>query len=233
MAHLEGFPGRRLTYGEARGADVRAQAVVDRGFDGVVAEVTTPAGALQLSVPLPGRVHLSNTLAAVAVAIELGVPLPGIETTVAALLPVTRRGASVRLANGTRVVDDSYNASPMAVVAALAALAVTPASGRRLAVLGEMLELGGQSRALHARCGAAAVTAGVEALVVVGGPDADGLVDGALSAGMPAVQIHRFADSTAAAPFVAELVEPGDLVLVKGSRATRTDIVADALVEVA
>jgi UDP-N-acetylmuramoyl-tripeptide--D-alanyl-D-alanine ligase len=100
-------------------------------------------------------------------------------------------------------------------------------------VLGEMLELGGQSRALHARCGAAAVTAGVEALVVVGGPDADGLVDGALSAGMPAVQIHRFADSTAAAPFVAELVEPGDLVLVKGSRATRTDIVADALVEVA
>jgi UDP-N-acetylmuramoyl-tripeptide--D-alanyl-D-alanine ligase len=233
MAHVKTFSGRRLTYGESRGADVRAEAVIDRGFDGTVAEVATPAGRLELSVPLPGRAHLSNTLAAVAVAVELGVPIPGIEATVAALLPVTRRGASMRLASGTRVVDDSYNASPMAVAAALAALGATPTGGHRLAVLGEMLELGDASRALHERCGAAAVAAGVNTLVVIGGPDADGLAEGALAAGMPAVQIHRFGDSRAAAPFVLELVEPGDLVLVKGSRGTRTDIVADALMEVA
>jgi UDP-N-acetylmuramoyl-tripeptide--D-alanyl-D-alanine ligase len=139
----------------------------------------------------------------------------------------------MRLASGTRVVDDSYNASPMAVAAALAALGATPTGGHRLAVLGEMLELGDASRALHERCGAAAVAAGVNTLVVIGGPDADGLAEGALAAGMPAVQIHRFGDSRAAAPFVLELVEPGDLVLVKGSRGTRTDIVADALMEVA
>ena len=232
MAHVHSFAGRRLTYGEALAADVRAEAVVDRGFDGTVAEVSTPAGPLQLSVPLPGRVHLSNTLAAVAVAIEMGVPLPGIETTVAALLPVTRRGASMRLANGTRVIDDSYNASPMAVTAALAALAATPTGGRRLAVLGEMLELGDAARALHRQVGTAAAAAGVETLVVIGGPDADGLAEGALSAGMAAAEIHRFADSRAAASFVSTIVRPGDLVLVKGSRGVRTDIVADTLMEV-
>ena len=138
-----------------------------------------------------------------------------------------------RLSNGVRLVDDSYNASPAAMRAMLAALAATPATGRRVAVLGEMLELGGSSRALHETCGRAAAEAGVDELIVIGGSSADGLVDGAVAAGLVRARVHRFADSASALADVPRLVRGGDLVLVKGSRGTRTDLVADRLKEVA
>jgi UDP-N-acetylmuramoyl-tripeptide--D-alanyl-D-alanine ligase len=115
----------------------------------------------------------------------------------------------------------------------LSVLAATPVEGRRIAVLGEMFELGDASRTWHAVCGRAAARAGVEVLVVIGGPAADGLVDGARAAGLAAAQVLRYADSAAAADPVAALVGPGDLVLVKGSRGARTDIVADRLKAVA
>jgi UDP-N-acetylmuramoyl-tripeptide--D-alanyl-D-alanine ligase len=130
-------------------------------------------------------------------------------------------------------VDDSYNASPAALRAMLSALSATAVSGRRIAVLGEMLELGDLAADLHAACGQAAARAGVEDLIVIGGPAADGLAAGAIAGGIPSSRVHRFVNSHAAALFVADLVRPGDLVLVKGSRGTRTDIVADRLQEVA
>jgi UDP-N-acetylmuramoyl-tripeptide--D-alanyl-D-alanine ligase len=233
MSHVRGFAGRVVTYGEAPGADVRASNVIDRGFDGTRADVDSTAGRLSLAVPLPGRPHLSNVLAAVAVAVLHDVPRDAIESRVARLGPVHRRGAGTMLPSGVRLIDDSYNASPAAVQAMLAALASTPASGRRIAVLGEMLELGDSSRSLHAECGRTAATAGVDELIVIGGPDADGMAEGALAAGLDASHIHRFDDSASAAPAVAGLVKAGDLVLVKGSRGTRTDLVADRLREVA
>ena len=133
MSHVRGFGGRVLTFGESPSADVRATAIVDAGFDGTAADVTTPRGRLHLRVPLPGRSSLFNVLAAITVAGELDVPLASIEAAVHQLGPVARRGASTALANGARLVDDSYNASPIAVEAALQALMQTPASGRRVA----------------------------------------------------------------------------------------------------
>jgi UDP-N-acetylmuramoyl-tripeptide--D-alanyl-D-alanine ligase len=133
------------------------------------------------------------------------------------------------LANGARLIDDSYNASPAATRAMLLALKATPAPGRRIAVLGEMLELGESAYALHDTCGRAAAAAGVDELVAVGGAAADGLVQGAVAGGLPSAHIHRFPSSEQAAPAVAALVRSGDLVLVKGSRGTRLDVVADRL----
>ncbi|HUL73362.1 MAG TPA: UDP-N-acetylmuramoyl-tripeptide--D-alanyl-D-alanine ligase [Vicinamibacterales bacterium] len=231
MARVGQFAGRRVTFGESAGADVRATGVVDRGFDGTAADVSTPAGRLHLTVPLPGRRQLSNVLAAVGVALEFDVPVSEIERRVRTLQPVARRGAITRLPSGARLVDDSYNASPAAMQAMLDALAVTETSGRRVAVLGEMLELGGAAPALHEACGRHAARAGVDEIVVVGGPAADGLAIGAAREGLAASQIHRFADSAAAADAVARLVRPGDLVLVKGSRGTRTDLIVDRLKE--
>lgn len=233
MAHVRATSLRRVTFGESASADVRATAVVDHGYDGTSADVSTPAGSLHLRVPLPGRAHLSNVLAAVAVAVLMDVDLQAIEARVAALAPVARRGASARLANGARLIDDSYNASPAAVIAALASLAVTPAAGRRIAVLGDMLELGAASADLHRRCGRVAAGSRVDILVAIGGVDADAMAAGARDGGMAGDRILRFDDSTGAAPAVARLVGPGDVVLVKGSRGTRTDIVADHLREVA
>jgi UDP-N-acetylmuramoyl-tripeptide--D-alanyl-D-alanine ligase len=231
MSHVSRFGGRRLTFGEREGADVRATRVVDRGFDGTTADVETPAGRARLSVPLAGRAQLSNVLAATAVAVEFDVPLAAIEARASGLRPVSRRGAIETLASGARIVDDSYNASPAATQAMLKALQATETSGRRIAMLGEMLELGGASRALHVACGRAAAAAGVDELLVVGGPDADGLVEGAVAGGLDRARIRRFADSPAAAAGVASSIRGGDLVLIKGSRGTRMDVIADRLKE--
>jgi UDP-N-acetylmuramoyl-tripeptide--D-alanyl-D-alanine ligase len=113
----------------------------------------------------------------------------------------------------------------------IAALARTSAPGRRVAVLGEMLELGDLALPLHERCGRAVASTGIDQLVAVGGSAADGLVAGALAGGLPAARVHRFADSAAAADALPDLLEAGDLVLVKGSRGTRTDRIVDRLVE--
>jgi UDP-N-acetylmuramoyl-tripeptide--D-alanyl-D-alanine ligase len=222
-----------LTFGQAADADVRATGIVDRGFDGVTANVTSPLGDLALAVKLPGLGNLSNVLAAVTVALAHDVQPRDVEREVAALAPVARRGASGLLRSGVRLVDDSYNASPAAVIVALQALAATPVTGRRIAVLGEMRELGDDALLWHERCGRAAAEADVDVLVAVGGPAADGLVSGARSAGLSAEYLHRFATSGEAAAAVAGLVVAGDVVLVKGSRGTRTDIVADHLKAVA
>jgi UDP-N-acetylmuramoyl-tripeptide--D-alanyl-D-alanine ligase len=233
MRHVHGFPGRTVTFGTSGAAHIHAMDVVDRGFDGTTATVETRSGPLSLTVPLAGQAQLMNVLAAIGVAIEFDVAPRAIESIVAALTPVARRGLITRLSNGARLVDDSYNASPAALRAMLGALRATAVSGRRIAVLGEMLELGDLAADLHAACGQAAVRAGVEELVVIGGPAADGLVAGAIAGGLHRSHVHRFANSQTAALFVADLVAPGDLVLVKGSRGTRTDIVADRLQEVA
>jgi UDP-N-acetylmuramoyl-tripeptide--D-alanyl-D-alanine ligase len=228
-AHARDWPGTRVWFGEREDADVRASDVGDHGFEGTDADVRTPAGHVRVRLRLPGRGQLLNALAAIAVALHFDVPLAGLPARLAAARPVGRRGALVTLANGARLVDDSYNASPSATRMMLAALAATPASGRRIAVLGEMLELGDAARTLHAECGLAAARAGVDTLVVVGGDAADGLVDGAVAGGLARDRILRFADSQSAADPVAGLIAPGDLVLVKASRSTRADRVADRL----
>ena len=233
MRHVVPAAAKTLTFGIEQRADVWARRVEDSGFDGTKAEVTTPWGELSLTLALAGRPNLLNVLAAATVALESGVEISDVARVTSSLAAVPRRGALTTLANGARLVDDSYNASPAAVNVMLSTLAVTQVTGRRIAVLGEMRELGSEARTWHADCGRAAALAGVDMLVAIGGPAADGLVEGAREAGLDPQRIMRFADSASAAEPVAGLVRPGDLVLVKGSRGTRTDIVADRLKAVA
>jgi UDP-N-acetylmuramoyl-tripeptide--D-alanyl-D-alanine ligase len=233
MRHVTGFRGRRLTFGIDTKADVQATRVDDHGFDGTIADVTTPWGPLELRLVVPGRANLLNVLAAATVALEAGVPVADVARVAATLQPVARRGSSLTLTNGVRVIDDSYNASPAAVRVTVQALAKTAASGRRIAVLGEMRELGDDAVRWHGDCGRAVADARLDLLVAVGGPAADGLIEGARAAGMSAAQMHRFATSHEAAPAVAAMVRAGDVVLVKGSRGTRTDVIADQLKAVA
>ena len=222
--------GRVVTFGTSPAATIRAVAIQDRGFAGTTVDVTSPAGPLRLTLSLPGRAQVMNVLAAIAVAQAYGIETRAIEETLAAAHPVARRGSSRSTPNGVTVVDDTYNASPAAMDLMLRTLAATPAAGRRVAMLGEMKELGEAARDLHERCGHTAAESGVDLLVAVGGPAADGLAAGAISGGMPGSRIWRFEDSRAAAARASGLIQRGDVVLVKGSRSTRMDIVADALV---
>jgi UDP-N-acetylmuramoyl-tripeptide--D-alanyl-D-alanine ligase len=136
-----------------------------------------------------------------------------------------------KLRDGIVLVDDSYNSSPAALRQALATVAASATSGGRVAVIGEMLELGRHADALHAECGRVAAASGLRALVAVGGSPAQHLAAAAVASGMAHDDVRHFETSVDAAPDVVRLLRPGDLLLVKGSRGTRCDVVADRVVE--
>ncbi len=229
MARATGFAGRTLTFGTVEGATVRATDVEDRGIEGMRARVRTPAGERVIETPLLGRGNLSNVLAATAVALDAGVRLDAIVTAIARLQPAERRGAVRRLRDGITLIDDSYNSSPAALRRALDVVAQERGAARKVAVLGEMLELGEHATPLHVDSGRAAAQAGLQVLFTVGGPPARAMAEGAIAAGMPASAVTHFDKSDAAAAAIATVVRGGDLVLVKGSRGTRTDVVADRI----
>ena len=228
ITRATGFRGRTVTFGVDREADVRATSIQDRGIEGTSARVSTPRGTVELTTPLVGRANLANILAATAVALEFDVPLADIAAKAGELRPASHRGEVVRLAGGVTVVDDSYNANPTATKRALDVLA-SAAATRRIAVIGEMLELGDHAIGLHEGVGRAAAQAGVHILIAVGGPAAAALAKAAVSAGMADANVQYFATSDEAADLVLTLVQPGDVVLVKGSRGVKTDRVVERL----
>jgi UDP-N-acetylmuramoyl-tripeptide--D-alanyl-D-alanine ligase len=227
-ARLPRFAGRVLRFGIEREAEVRATSVVDRGIEGTSAQVATPRGVVDITTPLVGRGNLANVLAATAVALECEVPLATIAERAAKLRPASHRGEIARLAGGVTVIDDSYNANPTAMKRALDVLASAEAS-RRIAVLGEMLELGDRAPDLHADVGRFVATRRVDLLFAVGAAPAAALAGAAIEAGMSHDRVRHLATSDAAADAVAAVVQRGDVVLVKGSRGVKTDRVVDRL----
>jgi UDP-N-acetylmuramoyl-tripeptide--D-alanyl-D-alanine ligase len=176
---------------------------------------------IELEVPFT-QAHLrANLLAAVAAALAVGVR-PGGRVD---FQPGAGRGRRVRLPGGVTLIDDCYNANPMSMQAALEDLAATPApQGRRVAVLGDMLELGPRERRFHVELGRQARAAGVQLLIAVGalaGAAGEGF-------GQPSA-FHHCADAQAAAMLLRELVAPGDVILVKGSRAVALERVCEAM----
>lgn len=228
-ARIAGFPGRVVTFGVEQSADVRAVSVHSRGVEGQDAVVRTLAGELGLSLRLPGAGHLANVLAAIAVALHFNVPPSAIVERVSTLAPAHHRGELVRLARGIRLLDDCYNSSPSALAQALQVVAATQVSGKKVAVLGEMLELGTWSEALHRECGRAVEAAGITRLVTVGATAAAVLAREAVAAGLDPRAVVHVADSDQAIGALASVVGEGDLVLVKGSRGIGLDRVVDRL----
>jgi UDP-N-acetylmuramoyl-tripeptide--D-alanyl-D-alanine ligase len=229
MSRIGAFPGRTVTFGIQKDADVRASGVQMRGLDGVRAAVRTPAGAFQLDSPLLGAGNLANVLAATAVAVTLEVPVDVIAASAAALRPARRRGELLRLPGGVTLIDDSYNSSPAALKRSLEVVSAARGSARKIAVLGEMLELGDHAVALHRECGRAAKEAGLDFLVTVGGEAAGELAQEATAAGMPPGAVIPVGARDAAIAEVIKRVRPGDLVLVKGSRGIGLEAVVDRL----
>jgi UDP-N-acetylmuramoyl-tripeptide--D-alanyl-D-alanine ligase len=229
MARIARFGGRTVTFGVEQAADVRATNVRMLGLDGVTADVETPGGMFHLESPLLGAGNLANVLAATAVAVIHDVPVDAIAARVQGLRPAHHRGELLRLPGGITLIDDSYNSSPSALKRSLEIVAAASGSARKVAVLGEMLELGSHAAALHRECGAAARDAGLDLLLAVGPGAAADLAAGAVDAGMPAPTVARVPDREAAIAETLRRVRPGDLVLVKGSRGIGLDAVVDRL----
>ena len=229
MQHASEFRGKVISFGIDTKADVSATAVQHRGLEGMQAEVATPAGSGTLRSPLLGSGNLANVLAAIAVGTHFGVPLDEMLELASRLAPANHRGELLRLPGGVTLIDDSYNSSPTALRRALETMQSATGSARKVAVLGEMLELGAHAARLHRECGRAAAESGLDLLITVGGAPAAVMAQEAVAHGMPDRCVWYVATKEEAAELAPRQVRAGDLVLVKGSRGIGTDLVVERL----
>lgn len=222
-AFAQVHPGRVVTFGLADGADVRATDVETRA-DGSRFRVD----GIQFETPLVGRHGVSNILAALAVARLFGIAPERLREPVRLLAPGRMRGEHF-IRNGITIWNDCYNSNPDAVRAMLDVLRATPAR-RRIAVLGEMLELGRWSEALHRDVGCYVAECGVNVLVGIRGA-ARSMVEAAIAAGMAADAAYFFEEPHQAGIMAHQLAAEGDAVLFKGSRGTRVELALESFLE--
>ena len=202
-------------------ADVHAREVRLDPFARPSATAVTPWGEVELSLPVAGRHQIANALFALAVAGHLGVDLDAAATALAATTVSPWRG-EVNVVDGVTVLNDAYNANPTSVVAALQTLVAIERTGRTIAVLGEMAEIGSDTTSEHERIGRACADLGVDVLVGVG-QAANDTMNGAASGD---VEVVAVADAAEASRAVRALAMPGDVVLVKASRVAGLERVA-------
>ena len=214
-----------LRYGGPE-TEARLESLEDLGLEGTRGTLVLPSGAAPFRLPLPGLHQAENFLAAATAAEALGFQASDIAPCAATLSAAAHRGNVIELDNDVTLIDDSYNASPEAVMRALELLA--KCSGRRVAVLGEMFELGSAAAAAHRDIGRLAASR-CDLLLTVGHDMSNKVLEEAVAAGLPLRNAHRADDSAAAAAALKGLLEPGDTILVKGSRGVGLDRVVSAL----
>jgi UDP-N-acetylmuramoyl-tripeptide--D-alanyl-D-alanine ligase len=213
---------RVVLYGESPEATLRATDVRASGIDGLQFTADDGKSRVAVRLPIPGRHLVTSALAALGAARELGVPLDEAATALETM-DVPPHRMSVRRTAEHVVIDDSYNASPAAVLAALEVLGTV--GTRRIAVLGDMLELGALSADAHEAVGRAAAR---QADVLVGvGELALTMVGAAREAGLR--DTHSVADGPEALLLLRRIAKRGDTILVKGSHSLALDRLADAL----
>ena len=218
---FQGLAGsrRQLSFGLEQPADVTAT-TIELHASGSRFQLHLGDESAAIELPLPGRHNVANALAAAAVTAALGVPLARIAQGLAQAPAVAGRLRRQTLADGAVLIDDSYNANPGSVRAAIDTLAAQP--GRRWLVLGDMAELGPAGKALHAEAGRQARAAGIDALFSVGPLAAE--ASAAFGTGGQA-----FPDQAALLAALQSGLQPGDVCLVKGSRSAGMDRIVSAL----
>jgi UDP-N-acetylmuramoyl-tripeptide--D-alanyl-D-alanine ligase len=219
---------RRLLFGMEPSADIRAEEVVV-STETVAFRLILPQGPRQVSLHVVGRHNIQNALAAAAAAVVIGVDPDHIVRGLESFRACRGRMEMIPLAQGVTLLEDTYNANPLSVRAALTALDEAGGPGRRFAVLGDMLELGEASAALHCEIGFAAATRADFLLVL--GEKAGVTAAGAMRGGMAAERVRIVASHEEAATCLRALLRPGDRVLVKGSRGMRMEKISAALRE--
>jgi len=216
----------RITVGFAgSGADLQATGIIET-WDGCDFALN---GRGSYHIGLLGRHNAGNALLALAVARRLGLTEEQIAAGLAAVRPEPQRMEKTR-AGGHFVLNDSYNANPSSMAAALemfARLPLPPAATGRVAILGDMLELGESSRMMHHEVGAAVAQLGIPVLIAIGSA-MNTAADAASAAG---VVVHRFATVAAAGPHVAKLLDPGAAILLKGSHSMALEKLLPALAD--
>jgi UDP-N-acetylmuramoyl-tripeptide--D-alanyl-D-alanine ligase len=224
----EGFKGRVVTYGFDWGADLKVVGVHAEGNHGSRFQVRGASLDAEFRLPLPGRYNIQNALAAIATASLFDVSPAEAQAALARFRPLPQRGEILTLREGIVLISDCYNSNPLAMETMLETLATWPGAGRRIVVAGEMLELGPTSPELHRRVGRKCAECHVDRLLAVQG-DARYFIEGALEAGFAEQHCQFFSTPEEAGESCRKLLEPGDVVLVKGSRAVHLEKVTELL----
>jgi len=214
--------GAKIIFAGTTGGAVRA-IEIRQSADGSEFTIVEGAHRCRAQLPVAGSHMVQNALLAVAAGRAFGLSIEECAAGLAAA-PLTKARLQIKEIGGVHFLDDSYNANPDSMKAALRTLVELDTEGKRIAVLGEMRELGTQSERGHREVGETAATLGVNQLITIG--DAAKLIaEGARTAGLDKVSSTR--STTEAARLLGDIAEPGDLVLIKGSRAARTEEVIE------
>lgn len=213
------FAGPKVTYGVEHEADYRASEVRERGLLGTRFTLNAEGARRELELVLPGRHNLDNLLAAIATARTIGISWSAIERGVHDIRPAYHRGVIIPW-RGAILYDDTYNSNPYALARTLELMTQAEAK-RRIAVIGDMLELGEQETAFHREAGRA-IPRSIDVIAGVGSRSR-ALLDGAAEAGFARSALHHFENAEAAGEWLKTEVREGDLVLVKGSRGVGLD----------
>ena len=205
------------TDGALRTIEIRQSA------DGSEFTIVEGAHRCRAQLPVAGSHMVQNALLAVAAGRAFGLSLEECAAGLAAA-PLTKARLQIKEIGGVQFLDDSYNANPDSMKAALRTLVELDAEGKRIAVLGEMRELGAESQRGHREVGETAATLGVNQLITIGDA-AELIAEAARTAGLN--KVSSAGSTGEAARLLGEIAEPGDLVLIKGSRAARTEEVIE------
>jgi UDP-N-acetylmuramoyl-tripeptide--D-alanyl-D-alanine ligase len=222
--------GRVTSFGVNPDADVRAENTRFEEDGAYHFTLLTPKGEAQVRIKALGDTTVINALAAAAVGVACDLSVETIAAGLGNYAGIAGRMGRHTLAGGVSLIDDTYNANPQSMSAAISSLAFLATKGRGIAILGGMGELGANAPQAHRDAGKQVFEAGAALLVTVGDA-AQGIAQGAGEAGMAAAQIHRCDTHEEAARAVQPTLASGDWILVKGSRAARMERVVEELVK--
>lgn len=221
------WKGEKITFGFSPECDVRARDIKKQALEGIRFKLLYGQKQKEILFPFFLESYLKDFLAASAIAYFFSLPLDLILDKAKSLKPLPRRGVLLSLEGNIKLFDESYNSNPVALEAVLKGLSGFPAK-RKVAVLGDMLELGEKEIAYHVQAGKQVVQWGWDTLVTVGSLSRH-MAEAALTSGMKKDQIYSYRDSTEAADVIRDIVQDGDFILVKGSRGIQTEIIVEKL----
>ncbi|HUV05203.1 MAG TPA: UDP-N-acetylmuramoyl-tripeptide--D-alanyl-D-alanine ligase [Armatimonadota bacterium] len=222
------FSGRVVSFGSCKGADVVGARIKCSSLGRYSFALLVEGGAVSVKMPVLGHHNVYNALAAAAAAVGMGVDLGTIRDGLESFSPPAMRMELVKSKAGYIILNDAYNASPASMLSALKTLDALTGRKRKIAVLGDMLELGSYAPKAHRDIGGSLACSDVQMLVTVG-PLGKMIGDGARGAGFPEDRIQSCADSSEAAQKLAGQLAKGDAVLVKGSRAMKMEEIVRVL----
>jgi UDP-N-acetylmuramoyl-tripeptide--D-alanyl-D-alanine ligase len=216
-------------YGLSEDCAVRAENIEVDAESRASFDLVADEGTVRLSLTVPGRHNVYNALAAAAVGLHLGVPMDRLQAALASAELSAMRMQVFTSADGVTVINDAYNANPVSMQAAVFTLAEMGSASRRIAVLGDMAELGSLTELAHFRVGEAVARLPIDMLLTVG-PRAGHIADGARAAGMPRDRIHACVTAEEAADVLRGTLSHNDAVLVKASRVMGLESIVEEIV---